>query len=236
VLPVSFKVPFDLPPSTAPGEGGVTHIGWRLSVSACVPGVDWSATFHVPVFQTEASDPSIKAGAVDAPLFLGPPRGAKVTVVESSPRRTVLAFPPAKGLGCGITAFLVLPLLAWPVSRLAGLDLAGTLVALGVGLFAGVAVLALTLLAVLVTATRLAIDRQALRVGHGKGRLGWTRTIPLDQIREVKYSSSGNPPSQTVDAHTADGKSYWISGSLSSLDEAKWLAAEVTRLIDRHRA
>ena len=234
-LPVSFKVPFDLPASTAPGEGGLSRIDWRLRVSARVPGVDWSAMFHVPVFQTEASDPSIKAGAVEGPISLGPPRDAKLTVLESGPNRTVLAFPPAKGLGCGITALLVLPLLAWPVSRLGGLDLAGTLAAFGVGLLLGTAAVALTLLGVLLTATRLEVDREALRVRHGKGRLGWTRTIPLGQVKEVKCDSSGDPPSPKIDVHTADGKSYWISGNLSGLDEAKWLTAEIARLVERHR-
>jgi hypothetical protein len=236
LLPVSFTVPFDLPPSTAPGESGGTRIDWRLTATAKVPGVDWSALFfQVPVFQTETSDPSIQAGSVDAGIRSNRPPDAKADVLESGPERTVIVFPPAKGLGCGITAVLLLPLLAWPVSRFAGLDPIATVVAFAIGLLAGGAVLALSLLAVVITAIRLEIDREALRVRHGRGRLGWTRTIPLRQIDDVKYVSSGSSPSQRVDAYTRDGKSYWISGDLSGLEEAKWLAAEVSRRIDRHR-
>jgi hypothetical protein len=89
---------------------------------------------------------------------------------------------------------------------------------------------------VLLTATRIEVDRNALRVPHGRWPLTWTRTIPLDRITEVKYASSGDPPTARIDAHTQGGGSYWISGTLSGLEETKWLTAELMRLIERYRA
>ena len=85
------------------------------------------------------------------------------------------------------------------------------------------------------TATRIEVSRDALRVPHGKGPLRWTRTIPLANIAEIKYDSSGDPPTQRIDAHTKDGKSYWVSGTLSGVEEAKWLAAELTSAIKRFK-
>jgi hypothetical protein len=52
-IPVAFAVPYDVPPSTT--ESGRREINWRLEVSAAVPGIDYSASFDVPVFQTEES-------------------------------------------------------------------------------------------------------------------------------------------------------------------------------------
>jgi hypothetical protein len=60
-MPITFTVPYDLPGTTPPGETSDATIRWELQVKASVPGVDWSAQFAVPVFLTEASDPSIKA-------------------------------------------------------------------------------------------------------------------------------------------------------------------------------
>lgn len=52
-VPVAFALPYDQPPSTT--ESGRREVTWRLEVSAAVPGIDYSASFDVPVFQTEES-------------------------------------------------------------------------------------------------------------------------------------------------------------------------------------
>jgi len=52
-VPVAFALPYDQPPSTT--ESGRREVTWRLRVSAAVPGIDYSASFDVPVFRTEES-------------------------------------------------------------------------------------------------------------------------------------------------------------------------------------
>ncbi len=234
-LPVAFTIPFDLPPSELPDRASRptnSLIRWSLAVAADVPGVDYSASFDVPVFATEASDRSIVAGTLDPSARTDRPPHAKSCVVESGPGRTVFGLGPAKGLGCGVSAPLLLPLLAWPIARLAGFGPIDALIVCGFALLAGVGILALFGLGVLVTATSIEIDRVAVRVPHGRWPLCWTRTIPLGDITEIRYAST---ESQRVDALTRAGRSYWISGDMSGPEEAKWLAAEVMRAIERYR-
>jgi hypothetical protein len=234
LLSILFTIPFDLPASTPQGEGGTTRITWELSVSASVPGVDYSASFNIPVFATDASDATIKAGAVDVSQATVRPPNAKARIVVSEPSRTVIALKPAKGLGCGVTSLLIAPVIAGLVNHLAHLDLEASLMSYAVALLVGGGILLLSAGGVLLTATHIEIDRNAVRVPHGRWPLTWTRTIPLDRITEVKYASSGNPPTPTIDVHTKGGGRYWVSDGLSGLDETKWLTAELTRLIERH--
>jgi hypothetical protein len=235
LLSILFTVPFDLPASTSPGESGTTRITWELRVAASVPGVDYGASFDIPVFATDASDPTIKAGAVDVSQATVPPRNAKARIVVSEPGRTVIALKPAKGLGCGLTSLVVAPVIAGLVSRLARLGLEESLTAYAVSLLVGGGILLLACAAVLLTATHIEIDRDAVRVPHGRWPLTWTRTIPLNRITEVKYASSGDPPTPTIDVYTQGGVKYWVSDGLSGLDETKWLTAELMRLIERHK-
>jgi hypothetical protein len=235
LLPVSFTIPFDLPPSELPeraGTPGGSLISWTLSVTASVPGVDYCEVFDVPVFATPASNRSIVAGIVDLSVPAGCPTNAKASLVESGPEQTVFSLQPAKGLGCGLSAFLVLPLAAWPIARYAGLDVPSALVAFGIALAVGVGTLALFAAGVALTATRIEIDSEAIRVPHGRWPIQWVRTIPLADVTEVRYASG---ESQRVDVLTRHGSSCWISGNMSGPEEAKWLAAEVTRAVERHR-
>lgn len=51
-IPVLFQIPFESDPTDSKGE-----TRWQLEVKAAVPGVDYRATFDIPVFITEQSDP-----------------------------------------------------------------------------------------------------------------------------------------------------------------------------------
>jgi hypothetical protein len=64
-MPVAFRIPFNLPESDLPDmpSKGTMRVSWLLSISASLPGVDYSAVFNVPVFPTEASDASFVTGS-----------------------------------------------------------------------------------------------------------------------------------------------------------------------------
>jgi len=64
-MPVAFRIPFNLPESDLPDMPlkGTMRVSWLLSVSASLPGVDYSSVFNVPVFPTEASDASFVTGS-----------------------------------------------------------------------------------------------------------------------------------------------------------------------------
>jgi hypothetical protein len=201
-------------------------------VSAHVPGIDYRAEFHVPVFATPASDPSIRKGAVDPSHPTERPADAKSAIVAWGGERTVFALGRAKGLGCGVIAFVLLPLLGWAFGHYGDYLREDAVGFVKIGLVAGTVILAFGCVAVLVTATRLEIDADAIRVQHGTWLLRWRRTIPVADVTKIEVDSSNV---QLVNALTKDGKSYWISGTLSGPQEAKWFATEVARALERHR-
>ena len=64
-VPVAFRIPFNLPAGDLPDmpSKGTMRVSWLLSISASLPGVDYSAVFDVPVFPTEASDKTFVTGS-----------------------------------------------------------------------------------------------------------------------------------------------------------------------------
>jgi hypothetical protein len=52
-IPVVFPIPSDCQPSNSQNDNDQTV--WRLTASACVPGIDYNATFEVPVFSMKAA-------------------------------------------------------------------------------------------------------------------------------------------------------------------------------------
>jgi hypothetical protein len=52
-VPISFDVPADLPPST-PNETKERML-WEIEASAALPGLDYNATFEIPVFEPDSS-------------------------------------------------------------------------------------------------------------------------------------------------------------------------------------
>jgi hypothetical protein len=235
LVPVYFTIPFDLPPSDLPDEEGTTRVHWWLNAKAGVSGVDYHALFDVPVFATGTSNHSIVAGKVDSSLPVGRPANAKTSILESGPGRTVFAVPPVKGLGCAVIAVLVCPLLAWAISYFGKLEMPTAGMVYGGALFLCLGILTLLCIGILLTPARIEIDRASLRVPHGRGPLRWTRTVPLPEVAGFKYSTSGNPPTQSVEVHTRDGRSYTVLADLSGIQEAKWLTAELTSGLQRHR-
>jgi hypothetical protein len=232
-IPVDFRIPYDLPPSDAPGSSPTSPIRWHVTVAARMPGVDYRTSFHdVPVFATDASDPSIVKGAIDASAVTERPPDAKTNIVESSAERTVFSMPPAKGLGWGLAIFLLLPVIVWLVAGRVTTNQLEALLAAAVAVLVGAGILALTCAGVAYTPTAIEIEAGLVRVPHGAWPFRWTRAIPVADIVEIKYTTS--QATAWVDAKTA-GKSYSISRNLPDVAEAKWLAAEVSRAVERHR-
>lgn len=58
VIPVLFGIPYTSTASTT--SLSEPRIRWKLNVSAAIPGVDYSASFDVPVFKTPESDPNFE--------------------------------------------------------------------------------------------------------------------------------------------------------------------------------
>ena len=237
LLPISFRVPFDLPPSELPervGTIGGSLISWFLGIRVSLPGADYHALFSVPVFATATSDAAVSAGQVDAGDSLQCPPDAVSQLVESSPSRTELALPAAKGLGCGVSSLILLPLLTWPVARYGfGADGVTALTAVAIAFAVGAGVLGLASLGVWITVTGIAVDAAGIHLTRGRWPIGNSRVIPLAEVEDVTYSVS---ETASVTVNTRDGTRHLVvSGYVKRADEAKWIAAELTRAVARYR-
>jgi hypothetical protein len=91
-IPVSFIIPAGLEPSSV--DPGSSAVIWRLLVHADVPGVDYDATFEIPVFDTGvAAEPRPMTVHAARPATLPPfvsvtHQGETWTVTVDAPRPT----------------------------------------------------------------------------------------------------------------------------------------------------
>jgi hypothetical protein len=113
VVPVRFRLPSDVLPSDDTNSND--RIVWRLQIGAAVPGVDYSATFEVPVFRTAASaepmGPEEEKVLGPAPERLPYRQPADSPIrVSTGPRGTQIVFPAARNpaAALGLTAFAAL--------------------------------------------------------------------------------------------------------------------------------
>ena len=70
-IPVVFQIPYDCRPSDEQNTDDQTI--WRLRAAAAVPGIDYSATFDVPVFKTPQSDPNFVPDQGAMAEYVAPP-------------------------------------------------------------------------------------------------------------------------------------------------------------------
>jgi hypothetical protein len=111
-VPVHFRLPSDIHPTDDTNYSD--RIEWRLELAAAVPGVDYSATFEVPVFPTTASAEPLTP---EQEKLLGPaeslpyrqPVDSPIRVSQSA-RGTQIVFPAARnpGAATGLTGFTAL--------------------------------------------------------------------------------------------------------------------------------
>jgi hypothetical protein len=241
-LRVAFTVPFDVPPTDPVETAELSTIHWYLSARGQMPGVDYAATLEVPVFATPASDRTIVAGAVREPTATaaaaneGPPPNAKATIEDRGDGTAVVTFPKASGLGCAVVSVLLLPAVAAAITVGMGGDPLVVLGWVATAFVAGAGLAALAVLGVLITVVRLEIGGGSMTISYGQAPLARARTIALADISEVKYATSGQTPTPRVDVRTVDGKLHQVAGGLSGVEEAKWLATQLWRLVERARA
>jgi hypothetical protein len=88
IIPIEIAVPADAPATETTGEN--ENVFWRLSVDAEVPGIDYTATFDVPVFKTAFSD--FRPHGSPAPPITAPVE-PKSFVQRQTPEGRELYFP-----------------------------------------------------------------------------------------------------------------------------------------------
>jgi hypothetical protein len=108
-LPVDFTIPYDARETDTSNPND--EVFWRLTATAILPGLDFRASFGVPVFKTDASDPTVTREQIDAlettRLAGSEPPDAKITTGASPEGGVQFHLGPArnKGVATAITAF-----------------------------------------------------------------------------------------------------------------------------------
>ena len=216
-IPIEIAVPGDASPT---GE----QESWQLAVDAELPGVDYSATFEVPVAATSFTEfrPHLLTGVA------GMPQNPRSYFEREGPEGHELLFP----------AFRAPMMALWA--------LCCTLLAVGATLFTiGIeAPVALTILFGFVTlpmvistldlffvsrAVILAPDRLLVRK---RFLLSSENPIPygnLASVRAVPAASSGARPCYHIDLRTKDGKRFRVARYIRSKREADWVASRIQR-------
>ena len=229
-VPIEIAVPADARPTSA--ELG-QQIEWYLTVSAARPGLDYDASFEVPVFAARGPVPDpVRAPSPQRPVDVQPP-SSRIRV-EPSLDGAAFQYPSPSW----IRGWTIVPLLIVPAAAVAGMlifpdDTSSMLLCGAAGLALALFLFSLTLVGVLTTPNRLEIHADAVVVRRGLFGRGWDRRIPRERVKAVKHVPLQNGPrvDHTVDIQTEDGKSYNAALGLRDLAEAKWLAFEIERQV-----
>jgi len=207
------------------------RIEWQLRVNAVRRGLDYDASFEVPVFASaDAPAAPVRLPSLVRPAELQP-AGSRIRV-ETGPAGAVFQYPSPSWL----FGWIVGPLLLVPAAALIGRlafsnDAESFLVSVAVGVGLALFLLAITAMGVFTTPNRVEVRDDCVAVRRGLFGRGWDRRIPREDIVAVRHVpfQNGSQVAYSIDLSTRDGRSYSAALSIKDLGEAKWLAAEIER-------
>jgi len=225
-LPIAIVLPLDLPSTDMRNRNDATI--WRLGIEADVPGIDYTATFELPVFATGAAHAAAPPpAAVRAP---GPP--VTRTIRERETIEGLVIEFPAFRLNSAAAAILVFAVIFGGSGLFAG-TLGGSFVFPLV--FGGIGLL------LLYVAIDLFFGRSTMLV-HRTGiretrHLFFARTLdyPSSLIREVRMkigmqqTRTGGTPTAwyTLELVRLNGKPKPIGRPIGDKREAEWLVQQI---------
>jgi hypothetical protein len=218
-VPVAFAIPWQSEPADERNAGD--RVIWRLHVQAEVPGIDYAATFELPVFRTGEA-PSFPTSGMTAVPQPSPDSGVTIGDEEILVRGQLhlgqlFAWIAFEALWFGFVAFL------WRSG--------GPKPFLSIFLVVG-GFVALAALDFLIGRTRIQASRAELRIRRSWFGLGRTRTIDLAQIESVTTrvgSSSGGTSYYHVIAQLRDGRMVKIAKNIHQKMNAESVAGRVRR-------
>jgi hypothetical protein len=229
-IPIAFKLPSDAEPSDETDPR--SKVIWRLGVVAEVPGVDYAATFEIPVFRTAGSVAEIEPepSTVVEPFVQAPTSRVRVT---RNRRGTEIVFPPARnpGVAAGLTVFLLVWLGAiWAMLRFG----APTLLAVIFAFFALILLWATA--ASWLGMTQVQVGDGTVTVASGLLTPMRERRFRYDEIGEVKSRigmQAGSTPYYDVVLIRRNGRKTAVGSSIRDKREAEWLVETIRAAIGR---
>ncbi|MDP0496161.1 MAG: hypothetical protein Q7Q73_08125 [Verrucomicrobiota bacterium JB024] len=240
-LPVLFFIPYSCKPTERLSSSSQNY--WELIATAKTPGLDYKATFRVPVFITPESDPDARPPEPDkaAPGDARPaPLPALTAIPGLSVRRDfsggeVLEFRPLRNfftlliplfIGLGM---LVGSYFAWnsdmPKIFPVFIALFGLLITYGIA-------------SSLLSRVRVTSFPDRLEIHVRRLRPSLLKTIPRDQIADIEIKqamSSGNTVYYNIHLHTTDGQKVTIPTLIKGRREAESFVARLNEVAPRRR-
>ena len=221
VIPIEIAVPADVPATDTTGEQENTF--WRLSVDADVPGVDYHATFDVPVFKTAFSD--FRPHGTPAPMTA--PIEPKTFIERQTPEGRELHFARFRAPS---RAFLSLLFTVVWIGAIA------LMVVIRVPVLMPI-VCGIIAVALILSTLELFFESSTILLGPHevtvhRRLLSRTETvIPYSDIERAKAVaigiSNGARPYYRVDIETTAGKRIKAAKNIHSKREAEWVASRI---------
>jgi len=251
VVPVTIRIPADAPGTDASDADNEVH--WRLEVRAATPGLDYAATFDVPIYRTaesalpETAERATHLKPVPAIASLTVPRSEATAMADDASagahdansriavRQTaeglVLDFAAARnpGAAAGLSAFALL----WTGSIALMIALrAPFFFPLIFGLFD--ALFFWIALEMWFGVTRIKANGAGVKVASGLGEPGAERWIPASDIADVG-TAIGMQVNTTayydLRLTRVSGRSVKLGGDIRHKREAEWLARQILAAI-----
>jgi hypothetical protein len=236
-VPIAFRIPDDVRESD--DSDASNAIFWRVEVSAAVPGVDYQATFDVPVFRTvessvpltPAEEEALKLAGDDEDEPLRQRAYSRIRVNEGI-RRTEIFFPAARNIGhaFGITAFFII----WTAVVVALREFGAPLIfPIVFGLFD--LLLAYGVASAWLGTTHVVCEHTGIWVRSGILGFGRIRQVPADEIDDIDLKIGmhvGKRPYYDIKIVRSSGKSVHAGRAIRDKREARWLVERMASALD----
>jgi hypothetical protein len=235
-VPVHFRLPGDVAPCDDTNSND--RIVWRLQLTAAVPGLDYSATFDVPVFRTTASAEPLtpeqekELGPPTESLPYRQPTDSPIRVSQSA-RGTQIVFPAARdpGAAMGLTGFTALwGAIVWLIIYLKAPIVFGVL-------FGAVEVILLyATLRMWLRVVEVTASRDGVAVASGFGVAGDASLIPARDISAVEVRigmQAGSTVYYDLAVVTAGGRRTNAGSGVRDKREAEWLAGLIRQALGK---
>jgi hypothetical protein len=228
----AFRLPADAQPSTA--LPAADQIVWRLEAHAEAPGVDYHASFEVPVF---APPPGAVLPSQDLPIAVGfddytQPPSSRI-LVTTTRRGTEVWLPAARHVvpALVVTASAVFfggvgIVLLWSEAP----RLLAWVVALGGG------VLGMAAANLWFGTSRILASPGGLELTTGFLGIGHTRTIPAAEVADIRPQSGMQANARyysDLALHLTGGRRIVLGRAIREKREAEWLADRLLRGLGR---
>ena len=234
-VPLTFHIPLDAEPCDDSDPRNCVF--WKVEVSAQLPGIDYSQSFEIPVFITEAtpadeeeieeieerSRARVRATPVDT---------KRMVMEHSFSSGTKFSFPPPMK-GTATAAVAVLLVLAIGISAVFYFDVINcfTVAAGLICLFFGVLIIFAT-----AHSSYVLVESGNVTARHRLLGLSWGKKFRSDEITDVvpvvgSSNSGTGKATYGVGVKTTDGRSYTVSLFGMEKREAEWIAEKIRTAI-----